>query len=249
MVERPPTEFELAFQSSLPWSTEDSTPDSKINNMVSNLSDENNDWYNKISTLGVNYLIDKDEQNKKLTMLENENNISTNKYKFPADIKDYILYYNDISQNNDDVALNYLRKNLKFNTIEDLIHFIERTKHDLFKLNAFKSIRTTLWKLIIKENDHLQEATENCKLMTNKDTEFFKQEKYLNHIIDGQRKKISELEESKCYYIKRFNDICFHMDNLRSILQSVNVNVFRSIFMISIYKIVTFLVFRFKYKV
>lgn len=247
MNERPTTDFEVAFQLSLPWATEDPIPDSKINT-ISNLSDENNDWYKKMLTLGVNYLINEDEQNRILTKLENENNISTIKYKFPADIKDYILYYNDISQKNDDIALNYLLKNLKFNTIEDLIHFIERTKHDLIKLNAFKVMRETLWKLIIKENVHLQEATENCNLMTNNDTEFFKQEKSLNYFIDGQRKKISELEESKNHYIKLFNDMCFYMDNLRSILQKLNVNVLCSIFIISIYNIVTILVFRCIYK-
>lgn len=229
LSEKPATELEVAFRSALPfpWTFEENLIPVSSNSKISSSSDnKKTDWYSKMLQFGVNYFIDEDEKNHFLTNLENEDNTSTMNYKFPADIIDYINF-NDLSQKKDKIALNYLRKKLKFKTIEDLIHFAERTKHDLTKLNAFKAIREAAWKLILKKYIQLQEATENFNLMTNNDIEFYKQEKILNSFIDGQREKISKLKESKDHYSKLFNEMCFYMDNLNSILQPINVKLIR----------------------
>lgn len=220
------TELEKEFHASLPWTLDNSDSFDEENDSTElklKLVDENNTWYGNLLEFRANYFIDKDESSKILSDLKNNAASSSIDYKFPENIAEYIVSMNNTSNTIDELALNYVLKNTKFNSAEDLLKSIVDAENDLIKLNEYNAIRTTLWKFLIKKDALFRENAGNLNLTTNEDVEYSKKVDVLKSFVDEQKPKLSAIEETKTHYIKLLNDLYFYMQNIQKIFDRIDV--------------------------
>ncbi|XP_025198001.1 uncharacterized protein LOC112596499 [Melanaphis sacchari] len=229
MQEKPPTEIEETFYSELPWTTdtidEVSAPDNTIAENEKNKKTKNSViWCNNISQFGIMHYVHPVEKTKFLDNLKNNKDVSSVDYKFPENILEYVTL-GDIQPTNDELAANYIIKQSEFNNLEDLVKYIESTKHDLMNLSKLTTLRTTLRNLLFEEKLCKKETIDKLKLLTTKDIEFTKQVELLKTFIDDQHKNMSDIDQIKTHYLKLFNDLYFYVDNIKIILKKLHVTV------------------------
>lgn len=226
MQKKPATKIEEQFYSELPWTT-DTTDNASIisdNFADKHMKNDSNNWYSNISQFGIMYFVLQEDQTKFLNSLKDNINVSSIDYKFPENVFDYITLTN-IQPTNDELAADYVLKKSEYNNIQDLVKNVECTKNDLMKLNKLTTLRTTLRNLLLNDGLYKKETMDKLNLLTNKDIEFIKQEEIFKIFIDEQNIKISNAEKIKSHYLKLFNNLYFHMDNIRVILKKLNVSI------------------------
>lgn len=231
MNDRTVSESAKAFYAELPWAAIKKNDDQLSNSSSKDsrvaLPNKDDDWINNILKFGVKYLIDEDEQNELLANCKNDSNSSSIDYKLPENIMDYITFSDTLPTKNE-IAINYILQTLEYNnsTTDDIINTIEYTKSSLVQLNQMKAVRSILFNLLFKQNYNIQETIENFNRVSYNEIEFEKRTKMLKSVIDGQHKKISDLEITKHHYLKLLNDMYFYLNNVRNILKKVKVSVF-----------------------
>jgi len=227
MQEKPATKTEERFYSELPWTidTTDET-DTTIaeNDKNKETKNNNNNWCSNISQFGIMYYVHPDDKTKFLNNLKNDISVSSIDYKFPENIFNYVTL-SDIQQTNDELAADYILNQSEYNNIEDLVKYVERTKNDLINLSKLSTLRTCLRSLLLKERLYKKETIDKLKLLTIKDIEFTKQVESFKTFIDGQNKKMSDLNKMKTHYLKLFNNLYFYVDNIKIILKKLDVSV------------------------
>jgi len=227
MQEKPATKTEKRFYSELPW-TIDTTNEADTtiaeNDKNKETKNNNNKWCSNISQFGIMYYVHPDDKNKFLNNLKNDINVSSIDYKFPENIFNYVTL-SDIQPTNDELAADYILNQSEYNNIDDLVKYVECTKNDLIYLSKLSTLRTSLRNLLLKERLYKKETIDKLKLLTIKDIEFTKQVESFKTFIDGQNKKMSDLDKMKTHYLKLFNDLYFYMDNIKMILKKLDVSV------------------------
>ncbi|XP_003243194.1 uncharacterized protein LOC100572209 [Acyrthosiphon pisum] len=225
MQEKPATKTNERFYSKLPW-TIDTTENSDIAENYKNkeTKNNNNNWCSNISRFGIMYYVHPEDKTKFLNNLKNDINVSSIDYKFPENIFNYVTL-SDIQPTNDELAADYILNQSEYNNIEDLVKYVECTKNDLINLSKLSTLRTSLRSLLLKERLYKKETIDKLKLLTIKDIEFTKQVESFKTFIDGQNKKMSDLEKMKTHYLKLFNDLYFYVDNIKIILKKLDVSI------------------------
>ncbi|XP_060856443.1 uncharacterized protein LOC132934181 [Metopolophium dirhodum] len=227
MQEKPATKTEKRFYSELPWTIDTTTEaDTTIaeNDKNKETKNNNNNWCSNISQFGIMYYVHPDDKTKFLNNLKNDINVSSIDYKFPENIFNYVTL-SDIQPTNDELAADYILNQSEYNNIDDLVKYVECTKNDLIYLSKLSTLRTSLRSLLLKERLYKKETIDKLKLLTIKDIEFTKQVESFKTFIDGQNKKMSNLDKMKTHYLKLFNDLYFYMDNIKMILKKLDVSI------------------------
>lgn len=227
MQEKPPTKTEEIFYSELPWiidTTDEADTTIAENDKNKEIKNNNNNWCSNISQFGIMYYVHPDDKTNFLNNLKNDINFSSIDYKFPENIFNYVTL-SDIQQTKDELAADYILNQSEYNNIEDLVKHVECTKNDLIHLSKLSTLRTSLRNLLLKDRLYKKETIDKLKLLTIKDIEFTKQVASFKTFIDGQNKKISDLDKIKTHYLKLFNDLYFHVENIKIILKKLDVSV------------------------
>lgn len=185
---------------------------------------EHTDWVNQMSEFGMMYFIDDKYKKKLYENIKNNSSASLIEYTFPDNIINYITFDDTVPTKNE-LAVNYVLTESKYINIEDFTKNVEWTKNNLDKMKEFKTIRKTLWKILLEKYSYIEEVTENLNLMTNKEIIYNKQKEILKSHIKDQNKKINEYDLIETRYLKLFNDMFFYTNNIRNILNKINVRV------------------------
>lgn len=198
---------------------------------------EHTNWVNQMSEFGMMHFIDEDYKQILYENIRNNIHASSIEYTFPDNLINYITF-DDTVPTKDELAVNYVLTELQFNNIEDFTKNVEWTKNNLVKMKKFKTVRKTLWNILLEKSSYIQEATENLNLMTNKEIKYNKQKEILKAHIVEQNNKINEYDLIKTRYLKLFNDMFFYTNNIRNILNKINV----SVIYLKLYFYITYLV-------
>lgn len=221
------TEMEKLFEDKLPQmlnTNDDESENGKLG-VASESSIEKFDWFDKMQEHGMLYFADESKRTELLKNIENDSKSGDVEYKFPENPIDYIAL-NNTPPVREKIAVDFLLKELEFNNINDLMKSVEDTKNDLTKMNKLKILRTTLWNLVTRNYDYIQETAKNLNLMTDNSIEFNKKENILKPFIEKLNKKMRGLEETKNYYLRLFNDMYFYLDNFKSKFDKVEVSIY-----------------------